>query len=83
MIYVNQVLNIPGKEDSKKSKSKINKENIDEFKEWISKSDAVVIGAGEGLSTSAGIVYTGDRIENNFSDFIEKYNLTDMYTSSL
>lgn len=69
------------KENFKKSKSKINKENIDIFKDWVSKADAVVIGAGAGLSTSAGIVYTGERFKNNFSDFIEKYNLTDMYTS--
>ena len=36
--------------------------------------------AGAGLSTSAGFTYTGKRFEDNFSDFIEKYNFPDMYS---
>ena len=52
------------------------------IKELINDSDYILIGAGSGLSTSAGIEYSGKRFEENFSDFIEKYHFTDMYTSS-
>ena len=40
----------------------------------------MVIGAGAGLSTSAGFTYSGERFEKNFSDFARKYGFTDMYT---
>jgi NAD-dependent SIR2 family protein deacetylase len=43
-------------------------------------SDAVVIGAGAGLSTSAGFIYTGERFEQYFSDFSAKYGFRDMYS---
>ena len=41
--------------------------------------DAVVIGAGAGLSASAGFVYDGERFEKNFSDFARRYGFSDMY----
>ena len=44
-------------------------------------ADAIVIGAGAGLSTSAGFAYNGERFKKYFSDFIEKYGFTDMYTA--
>ena len=44
-------------------------------------ADAVVVGAGAGLSTSAGFTYSGERFEKHFADFIEKYGFTDMYTA--
>lgn len=47
----------------------------------IQDADAIVIGAGAGLSTSAGFTYSGKRFEDNFSDFIEKYGLRDMYSA--
>ena len=43
-------------------------------------ADTVVIGAGAGLSTSAGFNYTGERFEKYFSDFAEKYGIKDMYS---
>ena len=43
-------------------------------------ADAVVIGAGAGLSTSAGFSYTGGRFRQYFSDFAEKYDFRDMYS---
>ena len=46
----------------------------------LSEADTVVIGAGAGLSTSAGFVYSGERFEKNFSDFAEKYGIKDMYS---
>ena len=44
------------------------------LKNELEAADAVVIGAGAGLSTSAGFVYTGERFQQYFSDFAEKYN---------
>ena len=44
-------------------------------------ADAIVIGAGAGLSDAAGIRYSGSRFTDNFQDFIEKYGMTDMYTA--
>ncbi len=46
----------------------------------LQEADAVVIGAGAGLSTSAGFVYTGERFEKYFSDFADKYHFKDMYS---
>lgn len=43
-------------------------------------ADAIVIGAGAGLSTSAGFVYSGARFHEHFADFEEKYGFRDMYT---
>ena len=40
----------------------------------------MVIGAGSGLSTSAGLTYSGERFERYFGDFIEKYHIPDMYS---
>lgn len=45
-------------------------------------ADYVVIGAGAGLSAAAGITYSGRRFTDNFTDFIAKYGLTDMYSSA-
>ena len=46
----------------------------------LSEADTVVIGAGAGLSTSAGFVYTGERFEKYFSDFAAKYGIQNMYS---
>lgn len=43
-------------------------------------ADAVVIGAGAGLSASAGLTYSGERFQQHFGDFIEKYGIQDMYS---
>lgn len=55
-------------------------DNINRVKELLQNAEAVIIGAGAGLSTSAGFTYTGRRFEDNFSDFIEKYGFRDMYS---
>ncbi|MCI9595572.1 MAG: Sir2 silent information regulator family NAD-dependent deacetylase [Lachnospiraceae bacterium] len=55
--------------------------NIKKTKKLIENADAVVIGAGAGLSTSAGFTYSGKRFEDNFPDFIEKYGFKDMYSA--
>ena len=46
----------------------------------LERADAVVIGAGAGLSASAGFAYSGARFERYFSDFGAKYGFSDMYT---
>lgn len=43
-------------------------------------SDAVIIGAGSGLSASAGYDFAGERLKKHFGDFVHKYGMTDMYT---
>ncbi len=55
-------------------------EGIGRLKEAVKETDAVVIGAGSGLSTSAGFAYSGERFEKYFGDFIEKYHIRDMYS---
>ena len=53
---------------------------IKKLKNAIEEADAVVIGAGAGLSTSAGFVYNGERFEKHFSEFGKKYGFKDMYS---
>lgn len=50
------------------------------LKQTLGLADAVVIGAGAGLSTSAGFVYSGERFELYFGDFKAKYGFQDMYS---
>ena len=53
---------------------------IDTLRQVLTHADAVVIGAGAGLSTSAGFTYDGERFREYFSDFASKYGFTDMYS---
>lgn len=53
---------------------------IDRLKKEIQTDDAIVIGAGAGLSTAAGFTYSGERFEKHFSDFEAKYGFRDMYS---
>lgn len=53
---------------------------IQQLKQELATADAVLIGAGAGLSTSAGFGYTGKRFEQYFGDFIEEYGIKDMYS---
>lgn len=55
-------------------------EEIERLRAALAAADAVVIGAGAGLSASAGLTYSGERFERNFGDFIEKYGIRDMYS---
>ena len=55
-------------------------DKINRVKDLLKSADAVVIGAGAGLSTSAGFEYSGERFKKYFSDFGEKYGITDMYS---
>ena len=53
---------------------------MERLKAALQDCDAVVIGAGSGLSTAAGFTYTGERFEQHFSDFSQKYGIRDMYS---
>lgn len=53
---------------------------IDRLKRALGTADAVLIGAGAGLSASAGLTYSGERFERYFSDFHQRYGITDMYS---
>ena len=55
-------------------------DNIAEIKRRIEIAEAIVIGAGVGLSSAAGLEYSGKRFQKYFYDFIEKYGFTDMYS---
>ena len=55
-------------------------EPMERLKAALQDCDAVVIGAGSGLSTAAGFTYTGERFEKYFSDFAQKYGIQDMYS---
>lgn len=56
------------------------KERIKEAKELIASADCVIIGAGAGLSTAGGFVYSGENFKKHFKDFGEKYGFNDMYS---
>ena len=53
---------------------------IQRLKTALDEADAVVIGAGAGLSTSAGFTYDGERFQKYFADFEAKYGFHDMYS---
>ena len=56
-------------------------DKISNLKKTIENADAIIIGAGAGLSTSAGLEYSGKRFFDHFSDFADKYGLQDMYSA--
>ena len=61
-------------------KAESQEENLARLRTALQEADAVVIGAGSGLSTAAGYTYAGARFEKYFSDFREKYGITDIYS---
>lgn len=54
---------------------------LNDIKELINNADCILIGAGAGLSSSAGIDYAGEEFKKEFAPFIKKYGFTDLYTS--
>lgn len=54
---------------------------IEKLHKALREADAVVVGAGAGLSTAAGFTYSGERFLQHFADFINKYGFTDMYSA--
>ena len=61
-------------------KEKCAERKMERMRRRIEEADAVILGAGAGLSTAAGFVYDGERFRKWFSDFEEKYDFHDMYT---
>ena len=59
---------------------KTNMNEIARLRKALDDAGAVVVGAGAGLSTAAGLTYSGERFERLFGDFIEKYGIRDMYS---
>ena len=58
-------------------------DNIQKLKHTLADCDAVVVGAGAGLSTSAGFTYSGERFQKYFFDFKEKFGIADIYSGGL
>ena len=58
------------------------KKTLNDIKKLIEQADCILIGAGAGLSTSAGINYAGEEFKKEFAPFIKKYGFTDLYTAS-
>lgn len=55
-------------------------ESVSGLREALDRADAVIIGAGAGLSASAGFTYAGERFETYFGDFAARYSIRDMYS---
>lgn len=55
-------------------------QQIEQLRTEFQQADAVLIGAGSGLSASAGFTYSGERFQTYFGDFAEKYGIRDMYS---
>ena len=56
-------------------------QRLSKLKNELNNAEAILIGAGAGLSMSAGFTYDGKRFTDNFSDMIERYHFTDMFTA--
>ncbi|HJB37592.1 MAG TPA: Sir2 silent information regulator family NAD-dependent deacetylase [Candidatus Acutalibacter ornithocaccae] len=65
---------------SKTATGKSTKSSLAELRSALDQAEAVFVGAGAGLSASAGFAYSGPRFRRYFSDFEEKYGFHDMYT---
>ena len=55
-------------------------ERILRLKRELETADAILVGAGAGLSTAAGLTYSGERFERYFFDFAARYHIRDMYS---
>jgi NAD-dependent SIR2 family protein deacetylase len=62
------------------NKTKEVDDKVRKLRQALDQADAVVIGAGAGLSTSAGFIYTGERFQTYFQDFSSQYGFYDMYS---
>ncbi len=55
--------------------------DIIKIKKWIDEADAIIIGAGSGLSEEAGIKYSGEKFDRDFIDYIRKYGFKDLHSA--
>ena len=56
-------------------------DRINKLRSLLENAECVLIGGGSGLSSAAGLTYSGQRFTKNFGDFIERYDMTDMYSA--
>ncbi|AXQ78039.1 Sir2 silent information regulator family NAD-dependent deacetylase [Streptococcus chenjunshii] len=68
------------KKRMKKSTKKYSNHNIRTARHLLQEAEAVLVGIGAGMSESAGLTYSGERFTRYFSDFKEKYGISDMYS---
>ena len=55
-------------------------DKLHRLKSALNDADAIIIGAGSGLSTAAGFTYSGQRFQRYFHDFADKYHIKDIYS---
>jgi len=53
---------------------------IEKLRQALDDVDAVIVGAGAGMSTAAGLTYSGERFDEHFADFRDAFGITDMYS---
>lgn len=58
-------------------------DGLERLKGWLNEAEAVIIGAGAGLSTAAGFAYAGKRFEENFSDFARRWKRSERRVKTL
>ena len=58
-------------------------DGLERLKSWLNEAEAVIIGAGAGLSTAAGFTYSGERFEKNFSDFARRWKRSERRVKTL
>lgn len=56
--------------------------DLQQAREWLQNADHILIGAGAGMSSAAGIDYAGDTFRHEFADMIAKYGFGDLYSAS-
>lgn len=61
--------------------SLLDERSLDQARDLLRTSTRILIGAGAGLSTAAGLRYSGERFTRNFAPFIARYGMTDMYSA--
>lgn len=57
-------------------------QRIAKTQQLIREADYLLIGAGAGLSAAAGLEYAGEDFQREFQPWIQRYGITDLYTSS-
>lgn len=55
---------------------------INKMKQLLKEADCILIGAGSGLSTAAGLKYSGENFQKNYKEFMQKYHFEDLYSAS-
>lgn len=58
------------------------KVRLQQAKQAINNAEYILIGAGAGLSTAAGLEYGGESFQRDYKEFIKKYHFEDLYTAS-